>query len=341
MTSGLTNEEVLSNRKTYGECQINVPRKSIPRLMVDEVLNPFYIFQVGSMALWYWDDYQMYATCILVISVLGVAENMYETISNITSVRDLAQYHCSVTVKRQEGGGPVTRQIQSDELVPGDVVVVPDNCVMPCDMVLLSGQCIVNESMLTGESVPVIKGCLQQQAEKFDPKELETAKKYTLFSGTKVIQARSYGGESCQALVIRTGYVTTKGALVRDILYPKETKFKFYRDSLIFVGVMAIVGVGGFLATLPRLIELGTETESLIDKSLDLITICVPPALPATMSVGVAFAIQRLKKSKIFCISPPRVNVSGMIQIMVFDKTGTLTEDGLQILGVRGMPGMI
>ena len=137
--------------------------------------------------------------------------------------------------------------------------------------------------------------------------------------------------------MIRTGYVTTKGALVRDILYPKETKFKFYRDSLIFVGVMALVGIFGFIGTLPKLIELGTDDESLVDKSLDLITITVPPALPATMSVGVAFAIIRLKRSNIFCISPPRVNVSGMIQIMVFDKTGTLTEDGLTILGLRGV----
>lgn len=99
---------------------------------------------------------------------------------------------------------------------------------------------------------------------------------------------------------------------------------------------MALVGIIGFAATLPQLVALGTETAVLIDKSLDLITITVPPALPATMSVGVAFAISRLKKSKIFCISPPRVNVSGRIQIMVFDKTGTLTEDGLEILGVRG-----
>jgi len=99
------------------------------------------------------------------------------------------------------------------------------------------------------------------------------------------------------ALVIRTGFVTTKGALVRDILYPRETKFKFYRDSLIFVGIMAIVGILGFVCTLPTLIAKGTETEQLIDKSLDLITITVPPALPATMSVGVAFAINRLKKS--------------------------------------------
>jgi cation-transporting P-type ATPase 13A2 len=124
---------------------------------------------------------------------------------------------------------------------------------------------------------------------------------------------------------------------VRDILYPKETKFKFYRDSLIFVGFMACFTIIGYAISLPAMMDQDTTTANLIDKSLDLITITVPPALPAVMSVGVAFAVSRLKKSKIFCISPPRVNVSGLIQIMVFDKTGTLTEDSLQLMGVRGV----
>lgn len=67
----------------------------------------------------------------------------------------------------------------------------------------------------------------------------------------------------------------------------------------------------------------------MIDRSLDLITITVPPALPAAMTVGTILALTRLKKSKIFCISPPRVNIAGRVNLMVFDKTGTLTEDGL------------
>jgi P-type E1-E2 ATPase len=67
----------------------------------------------------------------------------------------------------------------------------------------------------------------------------------------------------------------------------------------------------------------------LIDRSLNLITITVPPALPAAMTVGIVFAIGRLKKQKIYCISPPRVNIAGRVNLMVFDKTGTLTEDGL------------
>ena len=73
----------------------------------------------------------------------------------------------------------------------------------------------------------------------------------------------------------------------------------------------------------------------IILKSLDLITICVPPALPAAMTVGVAIAIWWLKKASIICISPPRVNVSGWLSIMVFDKTGTLTEEGLDVYGYQ------
>ena len=140
-------------------------------------------------------------------------------------------------------------------------------------------------------------------------------------------------------MVIRTGYVTIKGSLVREILYPKPTKFKFYRDAITYVFAMALIAIFGYIGCLPRLISLGEDTESLISKGLDLITITVPPALPAAMSVGVSFAIQRLKRAKIFCISPMKVNISGMIQIMVFDKTGTLTEDGLEILGLRGVQG--
>jgi cation-transporting ATPase 13A3/4/5 len=61
----------------------------------------------------------------------------------------------------------------------------------------------------------------------------------------------------------------------------------------------------------------------------------VPPALPATLTIGTTFAIDRLRKSGIFCISPNRVNIGGKVNVICFDKTGTLTEDGLDVLGVR------
>jgi cation-transporting ATPase 13A3/4/5 len=52
------------------------------------------------------------------------------------------------------------KTIESKELVPGDIIKIPENVLMPCDVLLLTGSCIMNESMLTGESVPVIKNAI-------------------------------------------------------------------------------------------------------------------------------------------------------------------------------------
>ncbi len=54
-------------------------------------------------------------------------------------------------------------------------------------MILLTGSCLVNESMLTGESVPVMKNCITPSEILYDPSNPDTSKKFTLYSGTKVI----------------------------------------------------------------------------------------------------------------------------------------------------------
>lgn len=159
--------------------------------------------------------------------------------------------------------------------------------------------------------------------------------KYTLFGGTSVIQIRPVGDQPVTALVTNTGFLTTKGSLVRDILYPKPINFKFQADAMKFVLLMACIAIIGFICLIGSFIRNGIEAKTFIDRFLNLIVICVPPALPAAMSCGVAFAIFRLKQQRIFCISPPRVNLSGRITTFVFDKTGTLTEDGLSVQGFR------
>ena len=150
------------------------------------------------------------------------------------------------------------------------------------------------------------------------------------------IQTRpNSANEPVLGLVTNTGFLTTKGTLVRDILYPQEIKFRFYDDAMKFVAIMFIIAFIGFVAIFPILVMRGASTNTLIDRSLNLVVIAVPPALPAAMSCGIVFAIQRLKSQKIFCISPPRVNLAGRITTFVFDKTGTLTEDGLSLHGLR------
>ena len=74
--------------------------------------------------------------------------------------------------------------MDSSRLVPGDVIEIPENCLMPCDLALLTGSCIVNESMLTGESIPVIKNALPFTNDIYSPTQDQ---KYTLYGGTKVI----------------------------------------------------------------------------------------------------------------------------------------------------------
>jgi len=71
--------------------------------------------------------------------------------------------------------------------VPGDVIEVPDDCQMPCDAVLLQGLCVMNESMLTGESTAVIKNSLDNTNDIYNPDDFDSAKRYTLYNGTKII----------------------------------------------------------------------------------------------------------------------------------------------------------
>ena len=77
-----------------------------------------------------------------------------------------------------------------------------------------------------------------------------------------------------------------------------------------------------------------TSFKEIFLDAADLITIVIPPALPAAITIGSIYAEHRLKGKGIFCISPRTINVSGSVNCVCFDKTGTLTEDGLDLLGV-------
>lgn len=184
--------------------------------------------------------------------------------------------------------------------------------------------------MLTGESIPVLKTALPYINEIYNP---DDDKKYTLYSGTEVIQSRPAGDAKVCALVVRTGFCTVKGGLVRFILYPKPSKFAFYNDSYKFIALMFAMSIIGMIVQFCTVS--GVLIEVMVKKCLNLITITVPPALPACMSIGVSFALSRLKEKGIFCIAPQRVNMAGKITVFCFDKTGTLTEEGLSVYGFR------
>uniref|UniRef100_A0A1I8HML9 Cation-transporting ATPase n=1 Tax=Macrostomum lignano TaxID=282301 RepID=A0A1I8HML9_9PLAT len=275
-----------------------------------QALHPFYIFQVFSVTVWFNDGYWMYATCIVIISTVSLSLSVFETARN--------------------------------------------GCVMQCDAVLIAGNCIVNESMLTGESVPVLKTPLpdpsssrkkqqlQQQKVRSKPELIFNVRehnKHVLFCGTKVIQTRFVEGSRVRAVVVRTGFMTAKGEMIRSILFPKPIEFKFNQDVIHYLMVLGMFALAGFVYTVVLMHSRGYPVSKMIIRALDLITIVVPPALPAAMTVGIVFAQTRLRKAKIFCISPNQINVSGTLNAVCFDKTGTLTEDGLDLWGVLPTEG--
>lgn len=340
--AGIDGEEQEIRERIFGKNEIDIEQKTTGQLLVDEALHPFYIFQVASLFLWSVDEYYYYAVCIFIISIVSITTTLVETKATMRRLKEISRFECDIRVLRNG----FWRYVHSSELVPGDVYEItdPNLTQLPCDSLLLSGDCIVNESMLTGESVPVSKTpatdesleLLDLSASSIHP---EVAR-HLLFSGTKIVRARRPQEDKSDegaalALVVRTGFNTTKGALVRSMLFPKPSGFKFYRDSFRYISVMAGIAMIGFVASFINFVRLGLAWHLIVVRALDLITIVVPPALPATLTIGTSFALSRLKQKLIFCISPQRVNVGGKLDVLCFDKTGTLTEDGLDVLGVR------
>uniref|UniRef100_H3AWA2 Polyamine-transporting ATPase 13A3 n=1 Tax=Latimeria chalumnae TaxID=7897 RepID=H3AWA2_LATCH len=340
-SKGLSKEVQNYRNLFFGVNEITVKVPSVFKLLIKEVLNPFYIFQLFSVILWTTNEYYYYALAIVIMSVISVISSLYTIKKQYVMLHDMVSTHSIVRISVCRANNEI-EEVMSTDLVPGDIIIIPaSGTIMPCDAVLISGTCIVNESMLTGESVPVTKTYLPnptggpkgtEDDEIYNPEE---HKRHTLFCGTNVIQTRFYTGELVKAVVVRTGFSTSKGQLVRSILYPKPTDFKLYRDAYLFLLCLVMVAGVGFLYTVVNSIINKVPASTIVIESLDIITITVPPALPAAMTAGIVYAQRRLKKMGIFCISPQRINICGQLNLVCFDKTGTLTEDGLDLWGVQ------
>lgn len=334
LKDGVSHSVQDQRQEIFGRNTIEIEDKSVLQLLTDEVLHPFYIFQVFSIFLWLADDYYYYATCIFLISMISIINSLIETKSTMKRLQEISKFNCEVRVWRNE----FWKQIDSNELVPGDLFEVdPSLNVIPCDALLVNGECVVNESMLTGESVPVSKINATRETVKLLPENFvdPILSKSFLYNGTRLLKMKSANDEPVTAMVVKTGFNTTKGSLVRSMLFPKPTGFKFYEDSFKYIGFMTLIAAIGFTYSTYNFIKLGIDKKVMILRALDIITIVVPPALPATLTIGTTFAISRLKKLQIFCIAPTRVNIGGKIDVFCFDKTGTLTEDGLDVLGLH------
>ncbi|XP_047272523.1 polyamine-transporting ATPase 13A2 isoform X36 [Homo sapiens] len=335
---GLSLQDQMVRKAIYGPNVISIPVKSYPQLLVDEALNPYYGFQAFSIALWLADHYYWYALCIFLISSISICLSLYKTRKQSQTLRDMVKLSMRVCVCRPGGE---EEWVDSSELVPGDCLVLPqEGGLMPCDAALVAGECMVNESSLTGESIPVLKTALP---EGLGPYCAETHRRHTLFCGTLILQARAYVGPHVLAVVTRTGFCTAKGGLVSSILHPRPINFKFYKHSMKFVAALSVLALLGTIYSIFILYRNRVPLNEIVIRALDLVTVVVPPALPAAMTVCTLYAQSRLRRQGIFCIHPLRINLGGKLQLVCFDKV--LEEEpaadsafGTQVLAVMRPP---
>lgn len=330
---GFAQEEQDVRRLICGPNIIDVGITPIWKLLFKEVLSPFYVFQLFSVCLWFAEEYIEYSVAIIIMSFICIGLSVYTLRQQSVRLHRLVESHNNIKVSvygKQKG----VFVEESCHLAPGDVIVIERNSLLPCDALLINGGCIVNESMLTGESIPVTKTPLPKtdNTEPWKVHSVHDYKRHVLFCGTQVIQTKA--ADHVKAIVLRTGFNTAKGDLVRSILYPKPVNYKLFRDALIFLCSLIGLSMIGMVYAVCVFALDGADAGEVVKKALDVITIAVPPALPAALTAGIIYAQKRLEKSGIFCISPQRINLCGTINLFCFDKTGTLTEDGLDLWGI-------
>ncbi|MGI9428950.1 MAG: cation-translocating P-type ATPase, partial [Bythopirellula sp.] len=212
--------------------------------------------------------------------------------------------------------------VPARKLVPGDLVVLRSGDRIPADArVIESVNLMVEESALTGESLPVDK-----QVEVLDDVELPLGdRKNLLFAGTAI----SYGRG--QAVVVATGMQTEFGKIA-GMLQSVEAGTTPLQKNLDRVGrrlaqagfvVVAMIVLLGLLRNQPLL-------EMLIF-GIALAVAVVPEALPAVVTISLAIGVQRMVRRHALVRRLPAVETLGSVSVICSDKTGTLTRDEMTL----------
>nr|GMC63166.1 probable manganese-transporting ATPase PDR2 [Ipomoea batatas] len=342
-----TEAKVLAATEKWGRNVFEYPQPTFQKLMKEQCMEPFFVFQVFCVGLWCLDEYWYYSLFTLFMLFMfesTMAKSRIKTLSELRRVRvdseTLMVYRCGKWVK-----------LSGTDLLPGDVVSIGrsvgqsgEDKNVPADMLLLAGSAIVNEAILTGESTPQWKVSIMGRGagEKLSARR---DKAHVLFGGTKILQhtpdkthqmKTPDGG--CLAVVLRTGFETSQGKLMRTILFSTERVTANSWESglfILFLVVFALIAAG---YVLKKGLEDPTRSKYKLVLSCSLIiTSVIPPELPMELSIAVNTSLIALARRGIFCTEPFRIPFAGKVDICCFDKTGTLTSDDMEFSGVGGL----
>jgi len=206
-------------------------------------------------------------------------------------------------------------KIPATDLVPGDVIKLSLGGIVPADARLTAGNVLVDQSMLTGESVPI-----------------EAVPGLQSFAGAMVRR-----GEA-EAEVTATGVRTKFGRtaeLVRTahvVSSQQKAVVRVVRNLVGFAGcVIVMLAVYAFVVHLP--------TSAIVPLVLTAVLGSIPVALPATFTLAAAIGAKALAKLGVLPTRLSAVDEAGTMDVLCVDKTGTLTKNALKVSSVHPMEG--
>ena len=250
-------------------------------------------------------------------SIGFVTENEAER--TISSLKTLT--HPSAVVVRDG----VRRRIDALNVVPGDTVILEPGTYIGADCRLLeAARLSVDESSLTGESVPVLKKTEMVK----DPNTPISDRKNMVYMGTLVT-----GGQGL-AVVVATGRFTEIGklqAMIGETVSPQtpmEKQLNTVGNQLVWVSG-AICGLV-FMMGLMRRTPLGL----ILKTTISLAVAAVPEGLPTVATTTLALGIRKLNAHRVIIRDLEAVETLGEVQTICFDKTGTVTENRMAVTGI-------
>ena len=225
----------------------------------------------------------------------------------------LLRSRLKVTARAKRDGA--WQSVPAENLVPGDLVHLRMGDLSPADVRLVAGELLLDQSALTGESLPV-EACAGQLA----------------YAGAVVRRGEATG--EVEATGART-YFGKTAELVR------RAKAKSRLETLVFKIVRALVLVDVALVALLLLYAaaVGLPYREALPFALVLLVASVPIALPVTFTLATALGAAELAHRGVLVARLGAIEEAAGMDILLTDKTGTITENRLRLAALVPFPG--
>lgn len=316
---GLTVKEVTRRRRTHGQ---NILREVKPKsgltILVNQFKNLIVLFLLAAAALSFVFGDLVEGFAILAVILINAVIGFLTELKGARSIEALRKLGTVSSRVRRDGA---LKQIPAKALVPGDIVILEGGDIITADLRLVTASKLqADESVLTGESVPVSKS-LEPVAD-----DVSLADRLSmLFKGTAVTRG------SGEAVVTGTGMQTELGR-ISDLVSetaeeptPLEKRLNRLGHKLIWVslGIAVLVGFLGITA--------GRDFILMIETAIALAVASIPEGLPIVATIAMARGVWRMAKRNALIKELAAVETLGATSVICTDKTGTLTENRMTV----------